>query len=579
MLPITFMDGNTKTLLADSATTARELCNQLSDKISLRDQFGFSLYIALFDKVSSLGSGGDHVMDAISQCEQYAKEQGAQERNAPWRLFFRKEIFAPWHEATEDQVATNLIYQQVVRGVKFGEYRCDKEEDLAMIAAQQYYIEYHTDMNVDRLFALLPNYIPDYCFSGIEKAIERWGNLVLQAYKKSYYLKEKMPALRVKEDIVGYAKFKWPLLFSRFYEAYRNSGPNLPKNDVIIAVNWTGVYVVDDQEQVLLELSFPEITTVSSQKTNKMFTQTFSLSTVRGEEFTFQSPNAEDIRDLVVYFLEGLKKRSKFVIALQDYKAPGEGSSFLNFQKGDLITLEDESTGETVLNSGWCVGTCERTNEKGDFPAETVYVLPSLSKPPNDILALFSIEGTENGRRLYPQQINGVESRDKPHTLLEYAIDHFRTPPKRTMSKALTLTTARRGHTDELWRHSRDPIKQPLLKKLVAKEELAEEACFAFNAILKYMGDLPTKRPRIGNEYTDLIFDGPLKNEILRDEIYCQVMKQLTDNRNRLSEERGWELMWLATGLFTCSQSLLKVYYFACICWLWLKYSIFKFLL
>ena len=44
---------------------------------------------------------------------------------------------------------------------------------------------------------------------------------------------------------------------------------------------------------------------------------------MRGEEFTFQSPNAEDIRDLVVYFLEGLKKRSKFVIALQDYKAPG----------------------------------------------------------------------------------------------------------------------------------------------------------------------------------------------------------------------------------------------------------------
>lgn len=35
---------------------------------------------------------------------------------------------------------------------------------------------------------------------------------------------------------------------------------------MIIAVNWTGVYVVDDQEQVLLELSFPEITSISSQK-------------------------------------------------------------------------------------------------------------------------------------------------------------------------------------------------------------------------------------------------------------------------------------------------------------------------
>ena len=59
-------------------------------------------------------------------------------------------------------------------------------------------------------------------------------------------------------------------------------------------------------------------------RSNKAFAQTFTLSTIRAEEFTFRSPNAEDIRDLVVYFLEGLKKRSKFVIALQDYKAPGK---------------------------------------------------------------------------------------------------------------------------------------------------------------------------------------------------------------------------------------------------------------
>ncbi|XP_059483343.1 myosin-VIIa [Neocloeon triangulifer] len=564
MLPITFMDGNTKTLLADSATTARELCNQLADKISLKDQFGFSLYIALFDKVSSLGSGGDHVMDAVSQCEQYAKEQGAQERNAPWRLFFRKEIFAPWHDPAADAVATDLIYQQVVRGVKFGEYRCDKEEDLAMIAAQQILVQFgpNETLQQDQLFQLLPGYIPDYCLTASDKALSRWATLVSQAYKKSYYLKEKVPIMRVKEDIVSYAKFKWPLLFSRFYEAYRNSGPNLPKNDVIIAVNWTGVYVVDDQEQVLLELSFPEITSTASQKSAQVFTQTFSLSTVRGEEFTFQSPNAEDIRDLVVFFLEGLKKRSKYVLALQDYKAPGEGSSFLSFAKGDLILLEDGSTGETVLNSGWCVGRSENSGMKGDFPAQSVYVLPCLSRPPQHILSLFSVEGVEP--RTFPAQqtsFNG-ETIEKPHTLAQYAVEHFRAPAKRSISKAALALTAARGGSlglgDDLWRHTRDPIKQPLLRKLVGKEELAEEACFAFSSILKYMGDWPSRRARNSSELTDNMYDGPLKHEILRDEIYCQLMRQLTDNRHRLSEERGWELMWLATGLFACSQRLLK---------------------
>ena len=46
----------------------------------------------------------------------------------------------------------------------------------------------------------------------------------------------------------------------------RVSGPTLPKNEVIIAVNWTGVYILDDQEHVLLKCSFPEITNCSSRR-------------------------------------------------------------------------------------------------------------------------------------------------------------------------------------------------------------------------------------------------------------------------------------------------------------------------
>ncbi|XP_058519624.1 unconventional myosin-VIIa isoform X1 [Ochotona princeps] len=597
MLPVTFMDGTTKTLLTDSATTARELCNALADKISLKDRFGFSLYIALFDKVSSLGSGSDHVMDAISQCEQYAKEQGAQERNAPWRLFFRKEVFTPWHNPAEDNVATNLIYQQVVRGVKFGEYRCEKEDDLAELASQQYFVDYGSEMILERLLSLVPTYIPDREITPL-KTLEKWAQLAIAAHKKGIYAQRRTDAQKVKEDVVNYARFKWPLLFSRFYEAYKFSGPSLPKNDVIVAVNWTGVYFVDEQEQVLLELSFPEIMAVSSSREcrvllslggsdlccaaphvgqaglilagpcspcwscrgAKLTAPSFTLATIKGDEYTFTSSNAEDIRDLVVTFLEGLRRRSKYVVALQDNPNPaGEESGFLSFAKGDLIIL-DHDTGEQVMNAGWASGINERTKQRGDFPMDCVYVMPTVTMPPREIVALVTMtpDQRQDVIRLMQLRTAEPEVRTKPYTLEEFSYDYFRPPPKHTLSRV--MVSKARGK-DRLWSHTREPLKQALLKKLLGSEELSQEACMAFidihTAVLKYMGDYPSKRTRSVNELTDQIFEGALKAEPLKDEAYVQILKQLTDNHIRYSEERGWELLWLCTGLFPPSNILL----------------------
>ena len=580
VLPITFMNGHTPPALADSATTARELCEQLSSRMELKDQFGFSLYIALYDKVSSLGSSGEHVMDAISQCEQYAKEQGASEKKAPWRLFFRKEIFAPWHDPTLDPVATNLIYQQVIRGVKFGEYRCDNDQGLAQIIAHQYYVENGTKLDLEALINSVNSYVPAHYLNNSERSLEKWTVDVRNAYKNSYFYREKMPPLRVKEDLVEYAKCKWPLLFSRFFEALLIGGSTLPKNDVIIAINWTGLYLVDDQEQVLLEVSFPEIMEVKSQKggnqsssSSSAFLQNFVLVTIRMEEFFFQSPNSDDICELVNYFLQGLRMRSKYVVALQDYA--GEPPNYLSLNQGDLIILADGVSGETVENESWCMGQLARTQAVGEFPTENVYILPTLSYPS---LALLDMVGRMSLHASYHQSSlnsaanggHGGFGDDLPHTLEGYAKDHFRArteqktglvdtlknSSKLTLHGTLSFASGRRRSSTAPWKFARDPLRQPLLKKLADKEELCIEACQAFTNVLKYMGDLPSKRS--GNELTDQIFEGPLKYEALRDEIYCQIMKQLTDNKSRISEERGWELMWLATGLFSPSQTLLK---------------------
>lgn len=56
----------------------------------------------------------------------------------------------------------------------------------------------------------------------------------------------------------------------------------------------------------------------SSYRGGKLQGQSFTLATIKGDEYTFTSNNAEDICDLVDTFLDGLRKRSKFVVALAD---------------------------------------------------------------------------------------------------------------------------------------------------------------------------------------------------------------------------------------------------------------------
>ena len=115
-------------------------------------------------------------------------------------------------------------------------------------------------------------------------------------------------------------------------------------------------------------------------------------------------------------------------------------------------------------------------------------------------------------RKMSPSQMYGVPIYEKPHTLKNYALDHFRSPlpsPKSSINGTMPRPGA--GGRSNLWRHSRGPISQPLLRRLLNKEELAHQACVIFQTILRYMGDMPGRQTRVGLELTDLIFDGPLK--------------------------------------------------------------------
>nr|XP_021400072.1 unconventional myosin-VIIb [Lonchura striata domestica] len=553
MFNVTLMNGQSITVPADSASTAKEICQFIADKTKLKDVFGFSLYIAVFDKVWSLGGGRDHVLDAISQCEQLVKERGTHERHAPWRLYFRKEIFTPWHNSREDPVSTDLIYHQVIRGVRFGEYRCEKEEDLVEIGAKYCYIQFGDTIHNELVQKVLHDCIPVKQLKS--KPLEKWVSLVTYAHAKAPYTQDHLSSQTVKEQLVDFARFQWPLLFSRFFEVTKFSGPSLPKNHFIIAINWKGICFLDESEKRLLELTFPEITGIHTNRAVKSFGQSCTLITLRAEEFVLTSVNSVVIAELVVMFLEGLKKRSQFAVAMHEKKSQ-EDPGILSFKKGDLLIFTEDK--RLDADSGWICAQNERTGKTGNVFLEEIYIIPSLTKPSSQVLSLLMMSPDQRrtaSQNSFMEEPDEEDIKVKPYTLEEFSYEHFRAPEKESISKAVLQKS--RGHS-QLWAHSKEPLKQPLLKRACTDPDLRDLACQAFIAIMKFMGDYPSKQAHSSVEVTDQIFVPAIQEEVLRDEIYCQIMKQLTENRNRYSETKGWQLLWLCTGLFPPSKSLLK---------------------
>uniref|UniRef100_A0A8B9KRV2 Si:ch73-194h10.2 n=1 Tax=Astyanax mexicanus TaxID=7994 RepID=A0A8B9KRV2_ASTMX len=537
-MSVTLMDGRTISLPVDSASTSKEVCQMLSQKIKLQDTFGFSLYVALYDKVWSLGSGREHVMDAISQCEQEVKRKGGKEQHAPWRLYFRKEIFTPWHDCSQDSVSTELIYRQVIRGLKFGEYQCEREDDVVKLAMKHFFVQYGSDSSMENTKTVVQDCINSKLLEA--KSESKWVQMINTAHLEGPYINSKNRAAEVKAEVVDYARQKWPMFFSRFFEVIRTSGPPLPKNKFIMAINWTGITFLDERERKLLELSYPVVTGVNTVREGK---QSVCLRTLKGD-FMLNAVMGGDIVDLVALFLAGLAERSLYAVALQEVNRQDD-PTFLSFKKGELILLIKDD--DFSPSRGWLKGQNERTGQKGAVPTETILILPTLTKPTNEVLSLISLSPDQR-KTIINNTLRGTAAeRVAPATLKEYSIEYFRPPTKDVNRQVISKNVA----PERLWAHSREPIRQPFLKRLLGNPELSHQACL-------YMGDYPTRQIQNPLELTDQIFGPAAQNEALRDEIYCQIIKQMTSNNNRYSMEQGWQLLWLCCGLFPPSTSLMK---------------------
>ncbi|KAJ8922959.1 hypothetical protein NQ315_001505 [Exocentrus adspersus] len=101
------------------------------------------------------------------------------------------------------------------------------------------------------------------------------------------------------------------------------------------------------------------------------------------------------------------------------------------------------------------------------------------------------------------------------------------------------------------------PLDGPLLK--LDDPELTPLAIECFDCILRYCGDLPLTpdMSEVKCVYTVLMHCH--KYAQLRDEVYCQLMKQTTSNKSDQPEscQRAWRLLSIVAAYFACSDNLL----------------------
>jgi myosin-15 len=106
-----------------------------------------------------------------------------------------------------------------------------------------------------------------------------------------------------------------------------------------------------------------------------------------------------------------------------------------------------------------------------------------------------------------------------------------------------------------LWQMKREPIKTPFLSK--SKESDYQESLAIFKLILRFMNDnnLSGLREKVLSDY---IVNKGLRNEKLRDEIFCQLANQTWKNDNDENRERGWLLMANCLSAFPPSKMMFK---------------------
>ncbi|KAM3921178.1 unconventional myosin-XVB-like isoform 1-T2 [Leptodactylus fuscus] len=361
----------------------------------------------------------------------------------------------------------------------------------------------------------------------------------------------------VKKRIVIAARDNWQNYFTRIFPVTLNDSAD----QLLIGVSHRGFRVLKEVNstgiqqrhlKTLLSYSFADILSIEKSDSR---TLRFSL---RNEDLQVYSDHAEPMKTLLEIFLQELVKDSNHVVALNSHIT--DDKSLLQFRKGDIIKVLPMDG----LEPGWQFGSLG--GRSGLFPSR--FVQPAAAPDyhsvsenrdsrlgrvqPRGIQRTISKDSGQVSEVSIPTESPSPPPMDTTHyTMVEFALKYFREAQSMLGWKGMA---AEGKKAIELVQHTKVPIQESLI--YYTDKELNELATNNFMTLMRFMRDQQYREP----DDVKCIYEILLlcrEKPVLRDEIYCQILKQITENPKNESCNRGWMLLSLLTGYFLPSPTLL----------------------
>ncbi|XP_075265474.1 unconventional myosin-XV-like isoform X2 [Convolutriloba macropyga] len=471
----------------------------------------------------------------------------------PWKFFVRKEMFSPTEKVNHHRLKTLLFHQIVADVFSSGSPKLTESEQSEMIT-------YLT------------------------------ANGVRNFTETSYVSDD------VRDWVIACAK-SWKLYFSRIYpvvvirDRIRTNSGYL--NFTHIAVSHSGLKLVSNESadgshsefKVVTELYYPNVKLVEYDHKLKKLEIRADVNQHRLEPIVVFTEQGFFLKRLIERYQHELEYSTVALVKAVDSHQTGALGE-LQYRRGDVIRVLDEYPLQPIFlgELNGAVGRVLKTkittyvvHEEVQSPhsvteieyevQESVVVAHRQQKqlyqqPSSSSIAMSQTSMDDRGSLFSQESVSAIVYNEnitavpvQKGSMLEYAMNYFRPPKEKSIRDDSAPTEVGIAHLQRRLRFQKTPMTKSLTEMPTHSDNLYAER--SFKNLLRFTGDTKKEHKADYNIVYDLLKISKKSLE-LSDEVYCQLIKQTTENRSLKKDGyfKYWRLFALLASFSQCSNNL-----------------------